>query len=270
MRAIYVLPLGYFLATRVPGTIASISWAAIYIVPLLLIGTLAQLPLIDAIAIQLLAMVIIYTIYELGYLQNDALTTRTETSPTLRLTPDEMLMVGRWFPGIILARVIIAALLLALLETLNPPGLDALMFCIVILIPTFLTYNLTRGAINVPLHFILVSVRFSAPVLVLIPETDVMLVLYLILMFPLINTMERAAEPRYELAWLQRNPLANQTSGRWIYYLGFSIVWTVICITLDLNVLTLIPIVYLFAYRLLSPVLLSKLALSRTGPGTGQ
>ena len=265
MKAIYLMPLGYFLATRVPGAIASISWVAVYVIPLLLVGSLAQLPIIDTLAIQLLSIATVYAVYEVGYLQNDALTTRGEASPTLRLSPDEMDNVRRRFTVIALVRAVIVILLLALLYQMDPPGMQGLLVSLAILIPTFVIYNLTRGAINVPLHFLLVSLRFCAPVLVLIPYPDATLLLYLILLFPLINTLERAAEPRYGLRWAQANPLANQSSGRWQYYLGLGALWSVTCVGLDVNVMTLVPIAYLFAYRLLSPTALSRLVRSGRG-----
>lgn len=255
MKIIYLLPLGYFLATRVPGHLASASWIAVYIVPLLMIGSFSPLAITDAFAIQWLAIVAIYTVYEVGYLQNDALTTRSETSPTLRLTPAEMTNVQRLLAPIILVRIFILAALLVVLYALSPPGFNGFVICLACIIPVFLVYNLTRGPVNVPLHFLLVSLRFTAPVVVLFPQLDLLTVVYLLLLFPIINTLERAAEPRYGLTWAQRNPIANQSSGRWQYYLGLSMLWAGTCLALGINLMTLIPIVYLFAYRLLSPLL---------------
>jgi hypothetical protein len=52
--------------------------------------------------------------------------------------------------------------------------------------------------------------------LLVVPRVET--ALYGFLLFPLINSLERAAEPRYHIMWLQNFRLTNQVSGRWAYF----------------------------------------------------
>jgi hypothetical protein len=88
---------------------------------------------------------------------------------------------------------------------------------------------------------------------------DLMFLGFTIIAFPLINLIERGAEPRYHVHWLQRRVFLNQRSGRWIYYLIASFLWLVFAIAMGIDIKTTVLLVCLFVYRLISPLLSSRL-----------
>ncbi len=197
------------------------------------------------------AATVIYVFYELGYLENDVVTVRMEQDPTLRLSPEQGEYVMAHVPAILISRVLLGAGGLWLLK--ETPGFVWFLVALCFLILVFATYNRVRGKLNALLHPILVTIRYCGPLIVLVPEID--LLIYGFLLFPLINSLERAAEPRYEIAELQSLWFTNQVSGRWSYYAALSLgVAAYVHLTGESWAL-LVPVMYLFSYRVLTAVL---------------
>ena len=86
------------------------------------------------------------------------------------------------------------------------------------MIITFMVYNSIRNILNLPIHFILVTIRFSSIPLLFSTAIPVLPTFYLILLFPLINTLERCGELRFNLNWFQNRLLNNTKNGRYYYY----------------------------------------------------
>ncbi|MBL4681814.1 MAG: hypothetical protein JKY88_13965 [Pseudomonadales bacterium] len=254
-KGIFYLSFAYFFTTRLVSPLKMLSWIAIYPVPILIAIVLFTGDLSwEIILTAILGMCATYTLYELGYLQNDASTIIKEKNPTIRLEPSAILYVRNRWIGILVCRLFLCGILVALIRQFNPAGFEVFLMSLLIIALTFLIYNELRSWINVPLHFLLVCGRFCGPALLIIP--DPAFLAYLVFIFPLINLLERGAEPRYNLSWLQDHVLSNQTSGRWIYYLVISITWPIICMLFSFNLVTTLIFVYLFFYRLISPALL--------------
>ena len=253
----FFVPFAYFVSTRLMTVEKVLSWLVIYPASL----TLAYFSFTPEITVTatisiLVGMITIYTIYELGYIANDTFTVAKETAPTLRLDDYETLFVKSNWHLIVTVRVSLTITFLILLKILNPDGLPLFCLILAILSFAFYFYNKTRGTINIPLHFILVTCRFSGPCMLLMP--DVVFLCFTILAFPIINLLERASEHRYNISWLQGSVISNQNSGRWLYYLITSALWVGISTVLGIGLETTTLLVFLFFYRLISPVVLSK------------
>jgi hypothetical protein len=248
------------MGTRVVAWSARISWVMIYFVPLFLI-IVAFNPVLDTtIYYQLiLATVGTYTLYELGYIQNDTVTIRNETEPTLRLDELQQEYVSDYWLVILLVRLLIVAILLGYLST--AAGFLYYLFSLFLVALVFPLYNRRRGAINAALHPLLVIARYCGPLLLVMPEVAVFL--YGLLMFPLINGLERARQPRYGLGVLQHLWFADGHSGRWGYYLLMLVFWSGVCLVLDFALLTVLPLAYMFVYRLVSPWLIQQMSRAR-------
>jgi phosphoserine phosphatase len=253
-RLIYYLPLAYFLATRLKTPVKLLSWIAILPVPLLMVGLLVSpLDPVTTGSIILLGITASYTVYELGYLQNDVVTVTREDNPTLRLSETERDFVRQHWLTILATRVLALAAFLTDIELLEPPGMSYYYFSLLLLVIVFPVYNSIRSWINVPLHFLLVCGRFMGPVLLVAPAVNPIFLGYLILIFPLLNVLERGAEPRYGITWLQDIRLTNQVSGRWIYYLVVSLVWLGVCQVTGLSLLSMSVLAYMLIYRAMAP-----------------
>lgn len=254
-RWIFYLPFAYFFGTRVITGTARVSWCMIYFVPLLLVLVCFSPSLDLAVIIQLFfAAVCTYTIYELGYIENDTVTIRDEALPTLRLGALQLEYVSDYWVVILLVRLLTAGLLLSYLSSAEgfvPYLLSLISLCVV-----FPLYNRQRGPINAWLHPLLVTARFCGPLMLLLPELSVFL--YSLLVFPVLNVLERAREPRYGFKGLEKVWFTNGQSGRWGYYLFVLAGWLLLCVTQDLPLLTALPLFYMFLYRLSSPWILKQ------------
>lgn len=254
-KAIFYLPFAYFFASRLVSPVKMVSWIAIYPVPILMaIILFGGNPSWEIVIVALLGMCATYTIYELGYLQNDAITISNEKNPTIRLNPESLQYVrGTWI-WILAFRLFLCGMLIVLILQFEPPGFEIFLMSLSVIALTFLIYNELRSWINVPLHFLLVCGRFCGPAILVLP--DPVFLAYLVLIFPLINLIERGAEPRYNLTCLQRSVMSNHTSGRWIYYLIVGSLWSILSVVLQFELITTFIFLYLFLYRLVSPSLL--------------
>jgi len=255
----YLTPFAYFLSTRLISPEKILSWLVIYPFALLLAYTTFTDELsIESFTAVAIAMLIIYTIYELGYMANDVFTVLHEVNPTTRLSERESKFIQAHWYRLLSGRVGLAILLLGVLAYLRQDGFKVFCLMLAIMSITFYLYNITRGGINIPLHFILVICRFSGPCMLVMPEG--IFFAFTLLAFPIINLIERAAEPRYNQAWLQNMIFSNQKSGRWLYYLLASFLWAGVAIVLELELETLGLLIFLFIYRLVSPLLALRLA----------
>jgi hypothetical protein len=252
------IPFVYFFSTRIKTVEKAFSWLTIYPLSVMLAyATFTEQVRYTEVAALLISMIIIYAIYEIGYIANDTFTVEQEKNPTLRLSKGEISWVKRHWFKIIGARLTIATALLGAVSSLETSGF--FQFCLSLLFMgiTFYIYNQTRGIVNIPVHFVLVVCRFCGPCMLVMP--DLMFLGFTILAFPLINLIERGAEPRYHVHWLQRLVFSNQRSGRWLYYLIASFLWLGFAIAMGIDIKTAALLVFLFVYRLISPLLSSRL-----------
>jgi hypothetical protein len=254
-RWMFYIPFAYFFGTRVVTNPARVSWCMIYFVPLLLC-ILSFSPNLDLNAVIqfFVATVCTYTIYELGYIENDTVTVRNEALPTLRLGALQLEYVSDYWLVILFVRLLTAGLLLSYLSSAE--GFVLYWLSLIILAVMFPLYNRQRGPINAWLHPLLVTARFCGPLMLLLPELTVFL--YGLLVFPMLNGFERAREPRYGFKRLEQIWFTNGQSGRWGYYLVVLAIWLLLCITQGLSLLTALPLFYMFLYRLSSPWILKR------------
>ena len=261
---VYYCPFAYFLSSRLVTYDKVISWLCIYPLPILLgyllfsvnsTGNITEG--VAGIESLLLAFAATYCLYELGYLQNDTVTVDHEDNPTLRLNRGEKDRVKQLWVSILATRVSTCLAILMTIYQLNPAGALAYVLSLLTIVVVFPVYNLTRGKINVPLHFILVCCRFCGPALLIIP--DATFFIYLVLAFPLINLIERGAEGRYGIVWLQKFIFSNRASGRYWYYLLVTLLWAASCFIFDIDLQTTWLFIYFFLYRFLSPILMARL-----------
>lgn len=262
------VPFIYFFSTRLKTVEKVSSWLIIYPISIMLAyatftdstftdstftdqGSLAD---VGALSI---GMIIVYIIYELGYIANDAFTVSQEVNPTLRLSENEISWVKlHWFK-IIGVRLIVTMVFLSVASTLAPSGFTVFCMLLLLMSVSFYLYNQTRGWLNIPLHFVLVVCRFCGPCMLVMPE--LIFLGFTILAFPLINLIERGAEPRYKVQWLQRLVFSNQGSGRWLYYLIVSFLWLAFAVSMGIDMTTTALLAFLFVYRLVSPLLSARL-----------
>ncbi|KQB01573.1 hypothetical protein XV92_08825 [Vibrio metoecus] len=240
----YFIPFLYFFETRVKTTYSKVSWLFIYIIPLLLF-----LYIENGINVfqTLLYVACVYSAYEMGYIFNDAVTTKREVNPTRRLDKEQQGFFDKFEPYIFLGRSLILSLLLYLYHFFYG-GVYLLIINIFLIIVVFWVYNSIRNRFNLILHLVLVTLRFAF-IGYSLSGFDSFIVLFFL--FPLVNFLERASQTRFNLIFFQKLIFSNKTSGRYCYYF----MCTLLACLLQLSHLTIGMFFYFFLYRLLSLIL---------------
>lgn len=217
---VFYIPFVYYYVVRL-GTIPKLlSWMLIFIFPT---AWYTAMP-----GWAYLAMLVsLFTIYELGYIQNDTEAITHENHPTIRLYPQNMDYYHSHKWSIVAVRVLIGL-----------PFLPVLLL--------FMAYNKVRDPRLSPLLYpVLVCSRYLPLVLY---RADSLHIVLLLLSFPLINAIERFSMPKYRFP-LMRNILPSEQSKtyfRAIYY----IVLTLVLIALNINWYDMFPIFVLGAFRI--------------------
>lgn len=230
MNLKFFLPFYYTFETRLPKRYQKVSWIIIYLMPVLL-SFLYITPIFELnnLLKSFLGISLIYTIYEIGYIYNDTETIKKENSPTIRLSTADIQYYDLNKASIYTYRITLALLISIILMTYNSSILFIVSSWLILIV--FYFYNQIRNKFTLVLHFFLVSLRFSTIPLLFTMSFPWFIMLYLILIFPLINTLERCSEQKFSLLFFQKKIINNIKYVRFIYY---SIIF---CIALSLLII---------------------------------
>lgn len=246
----FYIPFLYFYKSRLKSIKKLISWFFIYIIPIIISYLfLFQEKNIINIIIYLIG---IYTIYEIGYIYNDTETIKKEENPTIRLSLKQIKFYENNKLSIYLFRIIFSFCMIFLLR--NTIDLNLAICSYILLFVLFYIYNNIRSIFNLPLHFLLVIIRFSSFILVF--GQSFKLFLLSIFIFPVLNLIERGGELRFGLIALQHEFFSNHDKFRMIYYsLLFLVSYMMFGFYYWLSVVSL----YMLIYRVISPLVFNYL-----------
>lgn len=209
---LFYIPFVYYYQTRIKTFYKLLSWVMIYLVPIYLTVCYFSQSEINIIYFFLL-IVAVHNLYEIGYIQNDAETIKREREPTLRLTHEQLNYYYSHRLEIYLSRISLSFIISFWLFMYYSNAAIWLVWCI---IPLFFLYNKIRSRLNLLLHFLLVFSRFCLPIYCITHNVKVMLLM--ILMFPLVNMIERMSEKRFEFNCVQKLISTRLDLFRVVYY----------------------------------------------------
>ena len=174
-----ILPFSYLFYSRLKSGYEKLSWFAIYPVPVLLLITCVNgwRGLAGYVA-ALLAICAFYSIYELGYLENDLVTTRKELNATLRSDPDQQTKLESRYVALRLYRIVFAAATLIaiyVLDTNYHLALNPLLFafCLGLTRLVFYVHNSVRSRINVLTYFFLSHLKYLSPIALVLSNRQI-------------------------------------------------------------------------------------------------
>lgn len=258
-KKMFYIPFLYFINTRSKNIVKSLSWVCIYIIPILLFLMIYKFEFFSIADFYkfLLSLILVYTLYEIGYIYNDTETIKHEKKPTIRLNSEQFVFYETNKTNIYACRCILAVLLTAIIIVMGSPVLLALLPWAIIFVYTL--YNYFRSRINLLLHFILVVLRYGSPLLIVL-GFDSNVILITIFIFPMINLLERCGEKRFDLVFFQSKWFKKHNYLRVFYYFICTLIGS-LCYLLyggvTLRTFMLISIYYLL-YRSLSAVYINK------------
>ena len=83
----FTFPFLYYFVSRINSRIKQIAWAIVNVFPILwLCVMITDMNVYLTVLVYFLALCAMMSIYEVGYLENDIITTKKEKNPTKRLT----------------------------------------------------------------------------------------------------------------------------------------------------------------------------------------
>lgn len=209
---LFYTPFLYYYKTRLKSFYKLLSWMLIYLAPIYLAVYYSIQNEMDNIYF-LLLIIVVHNLYEVGYIQNDTETIKKENNPTLRLSCGQLNYYYSNRLKIYLSRLLLSFIICLWLFIHYSNATVWLVWCI---IPFFFLYNKIRCRLNLLLHFLLVFSRFCLPIYCL--TQNIKITVLMILVFPLINLIERMSEKRFEFNYVQRIISPRLDSFRVVYY----------------------------------------------------
>ncbi len=205
----YLLPYSYGFATRAPRPHDKLSFGLIFVLPIGFVCWSGQ-TVFEAFhgfarftLLFLLGMTAQYSLYEIGYLQNDVYTARQERNPTIRLPRSQYAIVCDRAPALMAARL---AVLITCLAALAAFGMTLRPFCcaLILLSVCFALHNVVRGRENVATYLALCTMKYTCLPLLFLPAAAIpSAVATLFFAFVLPRSIEHTSKPKYAFPWQQ-------------------------------------------------------------------
>jgi hypothetical protein len=187
--------------------------------------SLTDLQFLSFVAIFVLAYWSWFSFYEIGYLENDALTVKLEDKPTMRIPMNEVTFIQKHFRWIAIIRWLSFFLGIVILYIFFEGLLrfDLMLILAMLTRMFFWVHNNFRSRVNIFSYFGLSTCKYLFLALVLYGVSYPFLLLGFFLAFPLIRTIEHACKVKYQLPGLKKW-VGDLDSFRVKYYLIVSLI----------------------------------------------
>lgn len=249
----FYIPVVYAFRTRMGNSVEGfVKWLCEYLIPTFFCYFLAGNSLNLAIDNYFLIILLTYTLYETGYIQNDTETIKKEKDPTLRLSLSEIAYYEKNRKAVIGIRLFIAILLSTLLMincSFSIGSVVAVTGSWAILL-VYLIYNSVRGHMSFVLHFFLLLLRYSTATLMFIPNVSWIVFVLCITIFPLPMLMEILRKGKFGIHYNFTKIYLNDYEKRHIFRIKYYFLLTmffsmfVLCAHLSV-VICILPLFFL-------------------------
>ena len=252
---VFFVPFSYLYKVRLGTLSKTLSLLVLYVIPTSFYYVLICGISVASIINYILAITIIYTIYEIGYIQNDLETTKKELNPSLRLDENNIQFYNKQRTLIYTTRSTIVLIFASILVYTNNFNISSLSFItsVVILLITFCIYNIVRNRWSLIIFSLLQILKYTPYLLFAVPNIPILYIILLLFCFPILSILERTSHPRFNIILAQKIiPSTKKLPPlRALYYIIISFVLIILTITNNFNILNGTPIYILAAYRTL-------------------
>jgi len=264
----FYFPLVYMFSTRYKTKLDKVSWLLQRMIPVFIIIffqlSLQSSDLLIYLFLYIISEMVFISLYEIGYIYNDAITIRNEESPTLRLNDIQVSFFQKNFyktASIKLSISLLGTLIIIFIANQMEIQLYISLFIstMVTMVIAFTLHNNIRNRFNIITFIFLVCSKFSYTIVLFIPVSQLIYPLLIItLMFPLPRILEHMSKPKYKLIQLSK-VIGNHDLFRVKYFILLLTLVVIFKDLKDIDVnLMLVMFLYFFLYRLVS-LLLVKL-----------
>lgn len=252
----YYVPFYYLILSRLKSNIDRVSWIIIFIIPPFIIGfSYSKIDFSEYIFIFILANLAFYSLYEIGYLENDIQTTKKEKNPTIRIKDEDYNYLNTNYFKVISIKYIMTLFLVTLLFFVIEDNLMVVAFIFILFVSRifFYLHNFFRNRVNILTFFILAVTKYIMILFLLMPFNELFVpILLSILIFPLLRTIEHSSRKKYNLIKYSKI-IGNHDLFRLKYY-----IFLIIVSLFFGNKLMSIILGYFFFFRLFSYLLIRK------------
>lgn len=198
---LYLLPYSYGIATRIKGSLHKLSFLIVIMFPIFYLSYINSTDnTLLFIGKFMLGFTALYSIYEIGYIYNDVITTRFEKKPTFRLSEKRQLEVERLANLLISFRVCYATISIILLSITDALNIKYFIILLILLHLSYAFHNYFRNKMNIlTILFVLIFKYVSVPILFIPLEKFFPFFIMLILIVPLLRTIEFCGKPIYRI-----------------------------------------------------------------------
>jgi hypothetical protein len=196
----FFLPFLYAFHTRMgKGMTALLKWMSEYVIPTFLVAILASNGAFVVWYDYLIMLVLTYTLYEIGYMYNDAYTIKREEHPTRRLNEQELTFFYKHEWQIMAFRLFLSSILSVYIVMMYDYSSSAWLAIgaawSIILVYGF--FNRIRSHVSFLLHALLLLLRYSVPWFLFAIDSMPTLLVLVFFVYPLPNMLENMARNKY-------------------------------------------------------------------------
>ncbi len=241
------IPLSYTFHSRIKTKSERISWFLIFPLYLFLVSIFFNFNLFIFFA----SFFSVMSIYEVGYLFNDLVTTKKESNPTIRSSKKTEVYEENFYLHIIFR--LIFSLIISYFIYIFTDSLYS--FLSIILISLFYyIHNTIRSKINIISYFLLVSCRYIFPIYL---SLDFSLFIFILLSFPLCRTLEHCCKRKYNMCRIKKL-VGNIDLFRLKYYVLLSLIYIITYFSIESSFFYIILSIYFLFVRIASLILRKK------------
>jgi hypothetical protein len=250
---VFYIPFMYLYAVRL-GTVAKfLSILIIYTIPTFYFFILHTGLHASSILVYFISFLLIYGLYETGYLQNDTETIKNEKNPALRLYKHNYDYYEKHKYFIYATRMLWCVVLSFVMLILNGFTIYSYSFLVSAwaIIFAYQAYNRVRNNWGLLWLFILTVLRYFSYIYLFLDVISIQHVVALFLSYPLLKYMEMAARPRHSIKLLLKilPNKQNFTINRVRYGLLMLLSSFLLMLVGFFSFLDCIFFLYFFAYR---------------------
>lgn len=262
----FILPMFYLFESRLKSRIERISWFIIYVIPVFLLAYVSSsIGTLIFIILFTMAILSFFSLYEVGYIENDIKTTLHEKKPTIRIIRSKQVFLENNYYVIQFFKVLVTLILLFSIKLFSDNlGIKIywiqFIICLFFMRVSFFAHNKTRSRLNVLTFMCLSMSKYFSVILLFIAFKDSLLLLVAtFLMFPFLRTLEHSTKPKYRLSILIAF-LGDHDVFRVKYYFMMLLLSLSLFYVLKNNVsiLLLALMFYFFIYRVSALIFLRK------------
>ncbi|WP_161978998.1 hypothetical protein [Streptococcus sp. S784/96/1] len=241
MNWLQLLPFVYGFRTRVRTLAYKISFLVVTVLPSFYFILVTRQVNTEKLLGYLIALISMYSLYEIGYIYNDIYTTSFEKKPTMRSSIEEMTFLKRAYPILIMSRVVVITF--SVIYFKNYDRFISWLLLLLLLYIAYIFHNFTRSTITAFTMFTIVALKYIIPSFLFVEELEWYLYLgFILAVVPFARFVEYGSKPYCGLFNVK-----NFHKFRIIYYLVLTIL-SLLLLLFDIPTLPYIPLILIFLF----------------------